>query len=66
MTRSSDVLIIGGGMAGLVCALELPSRYSVTVLSKTALPTGSTYLAQGGWPRLPHRRTVLRSTLRIQ
>lgn len=55
MTRSSDILIIGGGMAGLVCALELPSRYSVTVLSKTTLPTGSTYLAQGGMAAVTSR-----------
>lgn len=48
MNRSTDVLIIGGGMAGLTCALEIPERFSVTILSKTALPTGSTYLAQGG------------------
>ena len=48
MTRSTDILIIGGGMAGLSCALELPEKYRVTILSKTALPTGSTYLAQGG------------------
>ena len=48
MTRSTDILIIGGGMAGLTCALEIPRNYRVTILSKTALPTGSTFLAQGG------------------
>jgi len=48
MTLSTDILIIGGGMAGLTCALEIPERYTVTILSKTALPTGSTFLAQGG------------------
>ncbi|PIE51497.1 L-aspartate oxidase [Candidatus Fermentibacteria bacterium] len=48
MTRSTDILIIGGGMAGLTCALEIPSIYNVTILSKTELPTGSTFLAQGG------------------
>jgi len=48
MTRSTDILIIGGGMAGLTCALDIPSRYKVTILSKNELPAGSTFLAQGG------------------
>ena len=48
MTRRTDVLIAGGGMAGLTCALALPETLDVTILSKTTLPTGSTYLAQGG------------------
>ena len=48
MTRKTDILIIGGGMAGLTCALEIPERYAVTILSKIELPTGSTFLAQGG------------------
>jgi len=48
MTRKTDVLIIGAGMAGLSCALELPRNYDVTILSKVKLPTGSTFLAQGG------------------
>ncbi len=48
MTKKTDILIIGGGMAGLTCALEVPEKYSVTILSKINLPTGSTFLAQGG------------------
>ena len=48
MTRSTDILIIGGGMAGLTCALEIPPELNVTILSKSELPTGSTFLAQGG------------------
>lgn len=48
MTCSTDILIIGGGMAGLTCALEIPSKYKVTILSKNHLPAGSTFLAQGG------------------
>jgi len=43
-----DVLVVGGGMGGLMCALTLPAGLSVTVLSKVPLPTGSTLLAQGG------------------
>lgn len=48
MIRRSDVLIIGGGMAGLACALSLPKKFRVTIISKTQLPSGSTWLAQGG------------------
>lgn len=46
--RQCDVLIAGSGMAGLMCALTLPGKLKVTILSKTPLPAGSTYLAQGG------------------
>ncbi len=48
MTKKTDILIIGAGMAGLTAALELPPEFNVTILSKTVLPTGSTFLAQGG------------------
>ncbi|NLP06308.1 L-aspartate oxidase [Candidatus Fermentibacteria bacterium] len=48
MTRRCDVLVIGAGLAGMACALELPSRMSVILLSKVRLPAGSTCLAQGG------------------
>jgi len=61
MTRSTDILIIGGGMAGLTCALEIPRNYRVTILSKTALPTGSTFLAQGGMAAVTSP-TAFRST----
>jgi L-aspartate oxidase len=46
--RQCDVLIAGSGMAGLMCALTLPGKLKVTILSKTPLPAGSPYLAQGG------------------
>lgn len=44
----SDVLIIGGGGAGLSLALKVAEFASVTILSKSALKQGSTYYAQGG------------------
>ena len=48
MIRRCDVLIIGGGLAGMSCALELPESVKVLLLSKISLPAGSTSLAQGG------------------
>jgi L-aspartate oxidase len=44
----TDVLILGAGMAGLTCALSLPEELNVLLISKIPMPTGSTYLAQGG------------------
>jgi L-aspartate oxidase len=47
-TRSSDILIIGSGAAGLTAALNLAERFQVTVLAKGGLNEGSTAWAQGG------------------
>src|SRR5690349_19364552 len=46
--RDTDVLIIGGGAAGLSLALRIADRARVTILSKSSLSLGSTYYAQGG------------------
>lgn len=46
--HSSDILVIGSGAAGLTAALNLASRFKVTVLAKGALNEGSTAWAQGG------------------
>jgi L-aspartate oxidase len=43
-----DVLVIGGGAAGMSLALKIAEFAKVTVLSKSALQQGSTYYAQGG------------------
>lgn len=43
-----DVLIIGSGAAGLSVALNLGKHVKVAVISKGALPSGSTLYAQGG------------------
>jgi len=46
--RQTDVLIIGGGAAGLSLALRIADNARVTILSKSSLKLGSTYYAQGG------------------
>jgi L-aspartate oxidase len=46
--RDFDFLIIGSGVAGLSCALELAEQGSVAVLTKEQISHGSTQWAQGG------------------
>lgn len=43
-----DILVIGGGAAGLTLALSLADKASVRILTKGALNEGSTLYAQGG------------------
>ncbi len=43
-----EVLIIGGGAAGLTLALNLPRHLKVAVITKENQTEGSTYYAQGG------------------
>jgi L-aspartate oxidase len=45
---STDVLIIGGGAAGLSAALHLASHARVTVLCKDGMEAASSTWAQGG------------------
>lgn len=44
----SDVLIIGGGIAGLSLALRVADRTRVTILAKAELSEGASLYAQGG------------------
>jgi L-aspartate oxidase len=44
----ADYLVIGGGLAGLTFALEVATRGSVLVITKTHLPESNTAYAQGG------------------
>ncbi|MEI4889785.1 FAD-dependent oxidoreductase, partial [Klebsiella pneumoniae] len=44
----SDVLIIGGGVAGLTLALTLASRYEVTLIRPAHDDQGASRWAQGG------------------
>lgn len=43
-----DVLIVGSGVAGLYCALNLRNDLDIMVVSKDKLDCTNTYLAQGG------------------
>ena len=43
-----DVVIVGCGVAGLYCALNLPSELSVVMLAKTTADECDSMLAQGG------------------
>ena len=43
-----DVVIIGTGAAGLYCALNLPARYRILLLTKQKADESDSFLAQGG------------------
>ena len=45
---TADVLVVGGGVAGLTLALRLADRAKVTILTKAALTEGASLYAQGG------------------
>ncbi|MDO8885658.1 L-aspartate oxidase [Candidatus Oleimmundimicrobium sp.] len=46
--RSSDLLIIGSGIAGLTAAIKSYQKYKVTLLTKGELKETATWYAQGG------------------
>jgi L-aspartate oxidase len=48
MTYQHDVLIIGGGAAGLSLALRIADQCNVAIITKGPSKDGSTYYAQGG------------------
>jgi L-aspartate oxidase len=48
IANSTDVLIVGSGLAGLSAALRLAADAQVTLLAKSALTEGSSLYAQGG------------------
>lgn len=48
MSKHSDILIVGGGVAGLTLALRLNSRYRISILCKGSLEDSASSVAQGG------------------
>ncbi len=48
MDEFYDVVVVGTGVAGLYCALSLPTRYRVLLLSKEKADESDSFLAQGG------------------
>ena len=44
----ADVLIVGSGVAGLYCALNLPKEKSIIIVTKNKARRSDSFLAQGG------------------
>ena len=43
-----DVVIVGGGIAGVYTALEIPEKYNIAILTKVGVDISCSVLAQGG------------------
>ena len=44
----TDILIVGSGVAGLYCALNLPEEKNIIIVTKNKARRSDSYLAQGG------------------
>lgn len=53
LAEKYDVIIVGTGVAGLNCALNIPRDKSVLIICKDTPDKSDSYLAQGGICRLP-------------
>ena len=45
---NTDIIIVGCGVAGLYCALNLPKGKKITIVTKNEAPKSDSFLAQGG------------------
>lgn len=45
---NTDILIVGCGVAGLYCALNLPKDKNIIIVTKDEAPKSDSFLAQGG------------------
>ena len=48
MNEYYDAIIVGTGAAGLYCALNLPKRKKILMLTKQGADLSDSFLAQGG------------------
>ncbi len=48
MNETCDVIIVGTGAAGLFCAMHLPQRFRVRMITKESADASDSFLAQGG------------------
>ncbi|TCL54841.1 L-aspartate oxidase [Kineothrix alysoides] len=48
MKTGTDIIIVGTGVAGLFCALNLPENKEILMITKSSLKMSDSYLAQGG------------------
>lgn len=46
--KEADIVIVGTGVSGLFCALHVPKKYSVVILTKDVVENSDSFLAQGG------------------
>ena len=59
----TDVLIIGSGVSGLYCAINLPKDKKITIITKSEITKSDSYLAQGG-RTAPHTGTSISRWIR--
>lgn len=48
MKMKTDVVIVGSGVSGLYCALNLPRDLQITIVTKSDVRSSDSFLAQGG------------------
>jgi L-aspartate oxidase len=64
-----DLLLIGGGAAGLSLALHLAPQYRICLVTKGPLPEGATFYAQGGisavWDQSDSLESHIEDTLNV-